>query len=128
MDELTARLRVLMRRTEAEKSARQTVEVGPYTVDLAAKTVLRRPDAPETASERVYLTKTEWAVLEVLVRNPGQLVSGKDILQQVWGPTHHSHTNYLRFYLAKRRQKLEPDPSQPRRLITESGMGYRFQP
>ncbi len=128
MDELMARLRVLIRRIESEQSARQTAEVGYYTVDLAAKTVLRRPGAPETVPEQVHLTKTEWAVLEVLVRNPGRLVSGKHILQQVWGPAYESQTNYLRFYLAKLRQKLEPDPSEPRQLITEPGMGYRFQP
>ena len=128
MDELMARLRVLVRRTESEQSARQTADVGHFTVDLAAKTVLRRTGAPESAPEQVYLTKTEWAVLEVLIRNPGRLVSGQHILQQVWGPAYQSQTNYLRFYLAKLRQKLEPDPSQPRQLITEPGMGYRFQP
>ena len=68
------------------------------------------------------------AVLEILVRNPGRLVSGKQILQQVWGPAYHTQTNYLRFYLAKLRQKLEPEPAHPRQLITEPGMGYRYQP
>ena len=128
MDELMARLRVLVRRIESEQATQQTVEVGYYTVDLAAKTVLRRPGAPETVPEQAHLTKTEWAVLEVLVRNPGRLVSGKHILQQVWGPAYEAQANYLRFYLAKLRQKLEPEPSHPRQLITEPGMGYRFQP
>jgi two-component system KDP operon response regulator KdpE len=128
MDELMARLRVLIRRLESEQSAQQVAEVGYYTVDLAAKTVVRQPGAPESVPEHVHLTKTEWAVLEVLVRNPGRLVSGKHILQQVWGPAYEAQTNYLRFYLAKLRQKLEPEPSHPRQLITEPGMGYRFQP
>ena len=102
--------------------------IGHFSVDLAAKTVITRPDAPAIAPESVHLTKTEWAVLELLVRNPGRLVAGKQILQQVWGPTYESETNYLRFYIAKLRQKLEPEPSRPRQLITEPGMGYRFQP
>ena len=128
MDELMARLRALLRRAEAENSPQPVVIIGHYTVDLSAKSVLRAPDAPEGLSEQVHLTKTEWAVLEMLVLNPGRLVSGKQILQQVWGPSYESETNYLRFYLAKLRQKLEPEPSHPRQLLTEPGMGYRFQP
>jgi two-component system, OmpR family, KDP operon response regulator KdpE len=128
MDELMARLRVLVRRLESEQAAQQTAVIGYYTVDLAAKTVLRLPGSPEDVPEQIHLTKTEWAVLEILVRNPGRLVSGKHILQQVWGPAYDAQTNYLRFYLAKLRQKLEPEPSHPRQLITEPGMGYRFQP
>jgi two-component system, OmpR family, KDP operon response regulator KdpE len=69
-------------------------------------------------------------VLEILVHNPGRLVSGKQLLQQVWGPSYESETNYRRFYLAKLklRRKLEPEPSHPRQLLTETGRGYRFQP
>jgi two-component system KDP operon response regulator KdpE len=129
MEELMARLRVLQRRAEAEASSDEPVVlIGHFSIDLAAKTVMRRPDAPADAPETVHLTKTEWAVLEVLVRHPGRLVSGKLLLQQVWGPSYESETNYLRFYLAKLRQKLEPEPSHPRQLLTEPGMGYRFQP
>jgi two-component system, OmpR family, KDP operon response regulator KdpE len=128
MDELMARLRALLRRAEAENSPQPVVIIGHYTVDLSAKSVLRAADAPEGLPEQVHLTKTEWAVLEMLVLNPGRLVSGKQILQQVWGPSYESETNYLRFYLAKLRQKLEPEPSHPRQLLTEPGMGYRFQP
>ena len=129
MEEVMARLRVLQRRAEAESGADEPVVlIGHFSVDLAAKTVVKRPDAPASAPETVHLTKTEWAVLEVLVRNPGRLVSGKLLLQQVWGPAYESETNYLRFYLAKLRQKLEPEPSHPRQLLTEPGMGYRFQP
>nr|WP_307846149.1 response regulator transcription factor [Actinospica durhamensis] len=131
MDELMARLRALQRRAEADASARAAepaVLIGYFNVDLAAKTVTKRPDAPAQVPESVHLTKTEWAVLEVLVRNPGRLVSGKQLLQQVWGPTYESETNYLRFYMGKLRQKLEPEPAQPQQLLTEIGMGYRFQP
>ncbi|HEV2344175.1 MAG TPA: response regulator [Actinocrinis sp.] len=128
MDELLARLRALIRRSESEAADEPAVTIGHYTVDLAAKTVQRRPGAPADTPEQVHLTKTEWAVLEVLVRNPGRLVSGRQLLQQVWGPAYQSETNYLRFYLARLRQKLEPEPSHPKQLLTESGMGYRFQP
>ena len=128
MDELMARLRALIRRAESDAADDPVVVIGGYNVDLAAKIVTRRPEAPAGSPEQVHLTKTEWAVLEVLVRNPGRLVSGKQLLQQVWGPAYRSETNYLRFYLAKLRQKLEPEPSHPRYLLTEPGMGYRFQP
>ena len=128
-EELMARLRALQRRAETDAGAAEPVVlIGHFSVDLAAKTVTRRADAPADAAQTVHLTKTEWAVLEVLVRNPGRLVSGKQLLQQVWGPAYESETNYLRFYLAKLRQKLEPEPSEPRQLLTETGMGYRFQP
>ena len=119
MDELLARIRAQLRRADA---------VGHYTVDVAAKTVHRTPNAPSHLPEHVHLTKTEWAVLEILIHNPGRLVSSRQILLDVWGPAHENQTNYLRFYLARLRQKLEPDPSHPRHLLTEPGMGYRFQP
>ena len=64
----------------------------------------------------------------MLLRHPGRLVSQRQLLQQVWGPTYERETNYLRVYLAQLRRKLEPDPARPRYLITEPGMGYRFEP
>jgi two-component system KDP operon response regulator KdpE len=128
MDELTARIRALLRRAEPDGAGEPVVAIGHHLVDLATRTVVRSPDAPDDVPERVRLTKTEWAVLEVLVRNPGRLVSGKTLLHQVWGPAYGSETGYLRFYMAKLRQKLEPVPSHPRQLLTEPGMGYRFQP
>jgi DNA-binding response OmpR family regulator len=70
---------------------------------------------------------TEWHVLEVLVRHEGKLVSQRDLLQEVWGPQYETETNYLRVYMAQLRRKLEPDPSHPRHLITEPGIGYRFE-
>ena len=72
------------------------------------------------------LTPTEWHVLEVLVRNEAKFVPQRQLLQEVWGPNYETETNYLRVYLAQLRRKLEPDPSHPRYLITEPGMGYRF--
>jgi two-component system KDP operon response regulator KdpE len=119
MDELLARLRAALRRaTGSEDLAVITTE--SFTVDLAAKQVLG------SDGEQVRLTPTEWHVLEVLVRNEGKLVSQRQLLQEVWGPKYESETNYLRVYLGQLRRKLEPDPSHPRHLITEPGVGYRF--
>ena len=76
--------------------------------------------------EPVRLTPTEWNLLEVLLRNAGKLVGRRQLLQEVWGPQYETETNYLRVYMAQLRRKLEPDPSRPRYLITEPGIGYRF--
>ena len=118
MDELLARLRAALRRGP-QAVADPVVETADFTVDLASKTVVR-------AGESVHLTRTEWGVLELLVRNEGKLVSQKEILRTVWGPGHERETHYLRIYLGQLRQKLEPDPATPVHLITETGMGYRF--
>jgi two-component system KDP operon response regulator KdpE len=118
MDELLARLRAALRRaTPAEEEA--IVETPDFIVDLANRSVQRN-------GEVVHLTPTEWHVLEVLVRHPGKLVSQRQLLKEVWGPAYETETNYLRLYLAQLRRKLEPEPGQPRYLITEPGMGYRF--
>ncbi|SFE18379.1 two-component system, OmpR family, KDP operon response regulator KdpE [Actinacidiphila alni] len=135
VDELAARLRAVLRRP-AQLRPREQVELGAYTVDLARCTVLPRTDpaagdgagATSTPSEGVHLTPTEWRLLTVLLRNPERVVTGRDLLTEVWGPEHVTHTNYLRIYLAGLRRKLEPEPSAPRHLITEPGLGYRFQP
>lgn len=76
----------------------------------------------------VRLTPTEWHLLELLIARPGHLVAQRKLLLEVWGPTYAEHTNYLRVYMAQLRRKLEADPSHPRYLITEPGMGYRFEP
>jgi two-component system KDP operon response regulator KdpE len=120
MDELLARLRAALRRS-APSVDDVVVRAAAFTVDLAAKRV-------QVGEREVRLTPTEWGVLELLVRNPGRLVSQRQLLQEVWGPAYQHETNYLRVYLAQLRRKLEPDPSHPRHLITEAGMGYRFQP
>jgi len=123
MDELLARLRAAVRRsaTSAADGEEAVVETSSFTVDLVAKKVHR--DGSE-----VHLTPTEWGVLEVLVRNRGRLVAQKQLLQDVWGPQYATESHYLRVYLAQLRRKLEPVPNQPRYLITEPGMGYRFEP
>jgi len=120
MDELLARLRAAVRRSSVAGPDGDAVVTTPaFTVDLAAKKVHR--DRVE-----VRLTPTEWGVLEVLVRNRGRLVTQRQLLQEVWGPSYGTETNYLRVYLAQLRHKLELEPSRPRHLITEPGMGYRF--
>jgi two-component system KDP operon response regulator KdpE len=80
------------------------------------------------AEETVRLTPTEWRILETLVHHPGQLVGSRQLLTDIWGPGHEPHTNYLRFHMARLRRKLEDDPARPRHLLTEPGMGYRYQP
>jgi two-component system, OmpR family, KDP operon response regulator KdpE len=122
MDELLARLRAVTRRHGgAEPLA--PIRIGAYVIDLTAHAVHQ----PATG-ERVHLTRTEWQLLEALVRHPGALITQRQLLQQVWGPTYATETQYLRQYMTQLRRKLEPDPARPRYLITEPGMGYRFVP
>ncbi|MER8042890.1 response regulator [Streptomyces sp. NPDC094032] len=122
MDELLARLRAAARRREAVPDTEVTVvATEDFTVDLVAKKV-RRGDRD------VRLTPTEWHLLDILIRNPGRLVAQRHLLEEVWGAGYRGNTNYLRVYMAQLRRKLEPDPSHPRYLITEAGMGYRFEP
>ncbi|MFF5703963.1 response regulator [Streptomyces sp. NPDC012794] len=123
MDELLARLRAAVRRAEPSPGPggdEVVVATEGFTVDLAAKKAVRE-------GRDVRLTPTEWHLLEVLVRNRGKLVSQKQLLQEVWGPTYGTETNYLRVYMAQLRRKLEADPSRPRHFVTEPGMGYRFE-
>jgi len=118
MDELLARLRAALRRaTPAEEDA--VIETPDFTIDLATKRVTRGDD-------EIRLTPTEWNVVELLVRNPGKLVSYRQLLREVWGPGYEKETHYLRVFMAHVRRKLEPEPSQPRYFHTEAGMGYRF--
>jgi two-component system KDP operon response regulator KdpE len=120
MDELLARLRAAVRRA-APAPDEPVVTTPDFTVDLAAKRVTRGEEGD------VRLTPTEWQLLEILVRNSGRLVTQRQLLQEVWGPAYESESNYLRVYVAQLRRKLEPEPSRPRYLLTEPGMGYRFQ-
>jgi two-component system KDP operon response regulator KdpE len=120
MGELLARIRAALRRAGAGGDA-PVVTTADFTIDLAGGRV-------ERDGHEVRLTPTEWHLLEILVRNPGKLVGQKQLLTQVWGPAYVGETNYLRVYMAQLRRKLEPDPARPRHLLTEPGIGYRFQP
>jgi two-component system KDP operon response regulator KdpE len=121
MDELLARMRAAARRAAPAEETPQ-VRLGGLVVDLAAKRVIR-PDGPD-----IRLTPTEWHLLEVLLRHPGKLMSQRQLLAEVWGPGYADATGNLRLYMTQLRRKLEPDPARPRWLLTEPGMGYRYQP
>jgi two-component system KDP operon response regulator KdpE len=128
-DELPTRRRVASIRT-ASAADMPPARIGDVLVDMAAKRVIRqRPDAELAGqSADIRLTPTEWRLLEVLLSHPGQLVSRQQLLAQAWGPGYARATGNLRLYIAQLRRKLEPDPTRPRWLLTEPGLGYRFQP
>ncbi|MBI4883057.1 MAG: response regulator transcription factor [Actinobacteria bacterium] len=119
MGELVARLRASLRRNlpPGELAA---IETDHFIIDLAAKRVT-------TEAGVVKLTPTEWHLVEFLARNAGKLITGRQLLQQVWGPQYGGETNYLRVHMAHIRRKLEPTPSRPLYFHTEPGMGYRFE-
>ena len=121
VEELLARMRAAARRTSLTEELPR-IQLGGLTVDLTAKRVIRDGTAD------VRLTPTEWHLLEVLLRSPGKLLSQRQLLRDVWGPGYDNAGGNLRLYMAQLRRKLEPDPARPRWLITEPGMGYRYQP
>ncbi|WP_248759211.1 response regulator [Pseudarthrobacter sp. SSS035] len=120
-DELLARLRALLRRTNDHKTSEPIVTTDSFEIDLAKHRVTRE-------GADVRLTPTEWNILEILVRNPEKLITQRQLLTEVWGPAYAKDANYLRVYMAQLRRKLEPDTGNPRHLLTEAGIGYRFQP
>ncbi len=120
MEELLARLRAALRRDDPSPLPVR-VRIGRCEIDLAAHTALEGGAA-------VRLTPTQWRLLEILLRHPGQLVGTQRLLTEIWGPGYERYTHYLRFHMAGLRRKLEADPSRPRHLLTEPGMGYRYQP
>jgi two-component system KDP operon response regulator KdpE len=119
MDELLARLRAVLRRASGTTEA-SVVEAGDLRIDLAARRL-------ERSGELVHLTKKEWAALALLARSPGSLVSQSELLAEVWGPGYEGASEYLRTLFARLRRKVEDDPAAPRHLITEPGVGYRFE-
>jgi two-component system KDP operon response regulator KdpE len=141
VEELLARIRAVTRRT-TEPETVEAVQVGRWTVDLSDHSICETferdvggsdaqrgsPKHIAAAARQVHLTPTEWQLLQALVRHPGRLVSQRQLLQEVWGPTYVEQSHYLRQYVKALRHKLEDDPTRPRHLITEPGMGYRFQP
>lgn len=120
LDELLARLRAAARRAGVEASA-PVVVTEHFTLDAGARRAVRD-------GEEIRLTPTEWKIMDRLIAQPGQLVSQQQLLLDVWGPAYAKDVQYLRVYLAQLRKKLEPDPGHPRYFVTESGMGYRFEP
>jgi two-component system KDP operon response regulator KdpE len=121
VDELLARIRVVIRR-QGDAEPLSSVRIGRYDIDLANHHI-GSPDGVV-----VHLTRTEWQLLEAVVREPGKLLSQRYLLEQVWGPTYRTETQYVRQYMAQLRRKLEDDPARPQHLLTEPSMGYRFRP
>jgi two-component system, OmpR family, KDP operon response regulator KdpE len=130
VDELLARVRVATR-DRSNSGAPEVVRIGRHTINLAEHSI--HTDDPvggstDDAGPEVHLTRTEWQLLEAVVREPGKLVGQRYLLEQVWGPSYRTETQYVRQYMAQLRRKLEDEPARPRHLLTEPGMGYRFQP
>jgi two-component system KDP operon response regulator KdpE len=118
--ELHARLRVALRHAaQTAQDGQACLVLGSVVIDLMAKAVVR-------GTERVRLTATQWRLLEVLARHAGRVVTSRQLLREVWGPAHAEQGHYLRIYVRQLRQRLEQDPSKPRFLITETGIGYRL--
>ncbi len=122
IEELFARMRAVSRRVSAQSTP--CTRVGEWVIDLTAHRV--RPTAAAGDDQR--LTPTEWRLLEILVRNPSRLITKQHLLREVWGPGYDTQANYLRLFVAQLRRKLEPNPSRPAYLLTETGLGYRFEP
>lgn len=118
MGELLARIRVAMRR--AAKTEEEPVLIFPgLTIDLARRLVLRN-------QEEIKVTPTEYEILKYLAFHAGRVVTHRQLLRTVWGPNFQEETHYLRVYVGQLRRKIEADPAQPRYIITEPGVGYRF--
>jgi two-component system KDP operon response regulator KdpE len=119
MAELLARVRVALRRQMRAVTGEPIVKVGPLTIDLAARAVL-------LDGHRLSLTPKEYRLLQVLAQHAGNVVTHQHLLQEVWGSTHVHDTHYLRIFVRKLRQKIEPHPNSPKILVTELGVGYRL--
>ncbi|MFH1661234.1 MAG: two-component system response regulator KdpE [Pseudomonadota bacterium] len=120
--ELRARLRALLRRRlRSGEGATPVVEFGDVTVDLSRRLVSR-------GGETVHLTPIEYRLLSTLLGHPGKVLTQRNLLREIWGPSYVESSHYLRVYVGHLRQKLENDPTQPRHFLTETGVGYRFQP
>lgn len=120
LDELMARVRATMRRAMRPAATRtDPVVFGDIRVHLAARTVHK-------AGMPLHLTRIEWRLLTHLLAHSGRLLTHRQLLTEIWGPTHVADTHYLRVHMGHLRKKLEDDPAQPRHLVTESGVGYRL--
>ena len=118
--ECLARVRVLLRRRQVSNTLAQSVfEFGAIRVDLAKRTV-------EKAGEHIHLTPIEYRLLVTLIRHAGKVLTHRELLKEVWGPSYTESNQYVRIYMGYLRQKLEDDPAQPRHILTETGVGYRL--
>lgn len=121
--ELLARVRAHLRRSSSlgVHANATIIEFGDVKIDLARRTVAR-------AGETIHVTPIEYRLLIHLTAHPQCVLSHRQLLQAVWGPSHSQDTHYLRVYMGQLRKKIEHDPAQPRHLVTETGIGYRFVP
>lgn len=120
--ELRARVRALLRRRSRQADAASPVlEFGGIVVDLSRRLVTRH-------GEDVHLTPIEYRLLAALLAHPGKVLTQRNLLRDIWGPSYVESSHYLRVYVGHLRQKLEDDPTQPKHFLTETGVGYRFQP
>ena len=117
--ELMARLRAAMRRVTRSQAEEPLYQSGDLVVDLVARHVSRK-------GQPVKLTATEYSLLSLFIQHAGKVLTHRQILREIWGPTHEEHTQYLRVYVKHLREKLETDPAVPTLLLTESGVGYRL--
>jgi two-component system KDP operon response regulator KdpE len=120
IDELLARVRALIRRTDSSTETNRIIERPDFTIDLETSQVR------DSAGDPIRLTRLEWGILEILCKNPDRLITSKYLLEQVWGPNHGDDIQTLRVHISQLRRKIEPEPSTPRYIVTELGMGYRF--
>ena len=121
VDELLARIRVALRHAHASRSSDETpVEFGPVRIDFARREV--------TVSGRViHLTPTEYKMLSLLARNAGRVLTHRQIIREVWGPSYAGQNHHVRVHMAELRKKIEEDPARPRLILTEPGVGYRLR-
>jgi two-component system, OmpR family, KDP operon response regulator KdpE len=117
--ELLARVRALLRRVRPGPGEGPVVSFGEVTVDLTRRQVSRK-------GEPIHLTPIEYRLLTLLIANAGRVITHRQILREVWGPSHTEDTHYLRVYMTGLRRKIENDPARPRHLLTETGVGYRL--
>ena len=117
--ELLARVRVALRHAAKGGSGETTIRLGDAVVDLEARTARR-------GGQEIHLTPVEFRILACLAKHAGMVVTHRQLLTEVWGPTHASDTHYLRVYMKQIRNKLEADPVRPRYFTTETGIGYRL--
>lgn len=117
--ELLARMRVALRHSNAATTS-EVFTNGDLTIDLHNRVV-------KMAGEEIHLTPIQYRLLTVLIKYPGKVLTHQQILKEVWGPSYQENAHYLRIYMSQLRQKLEADPTQPKYLLTESGVGYRFK-
>ncbi|AXG49796.1 two-component system response regulator KdpE [Photorhabdus laumondii subsp. laumondii] len=121
ISELLARVRVALRRFARTNREESIVHFSDVVVDLVNRRITKN-------DEELHLTPIEFRLLGELLANSGKVLTQRQLLNQVWGPNYVEHNHYLRIYMGHLRQKLETDPTRPKHLLTETGIGYRFMP